>query len=65
MNLDKPYFRPKEAAVFLGVHRTYIDRQIRKFRATNGAEGIPYKKKSHNVIFIAREDLVKHIEGDA
>ena len=65
MNLDKPYLRPKEAAVFLGVHRTHVDRQIRLFRETNGAQGLPYKKIGHRTVFISREDLVKHIEGDA
>lgn len=54
---DKPLYTIKEAAVFLGVKRSYIYELVR-------ANKIPYtRSKGGKLVYIRREDLIRWAEA--
>jgi len=55
------YLSPAEAAAWLGLARPTIDRLMRRWRDTRGADGLRHARISSRCVRLARRDLTAYM----
>ena len=59
--ITQEYLSPADAALFLGLARPTVDRLMRRWRDSRGADGLRHARVSARCVRLARRDLAEYM----